>query len=166
MIDILIVVIHILINLFTNFYVFYTKNNKYDYLYLTYVYFLILHWTFLNSECIISYLFKKYKNNDYVLGSDLKNDDIHYIVGEYKSYIAIYNNIFLTLNIYIACKRNNIKDYIIFIFILLFQCCSFCKYYFTDHHINTDYKFFNNIIQISLLLFGLYIYTNQDDIYV
>jgi hypothetical protein len=164
MIKILIVLIHLLINVLTNYYIFYTKNNKYDYYYLIYVYFLILHWTFLNTECIVSYLFKKYKNNDYVLGSDLKNDDIYYIAGKYKSLFGINNNIFLTLNIYMVCKRNNIKDYLIFLFILLFQSCSFCKYYFIDHHINTNFKCVNKIIQISLIYFGLYIFSNQDKI--
>jgi hypothetical protein len=118
----------------------------------------------LNGECIFSYCFKKIKNNDYELGSDFKNDDLYYIFGEYRSYVVIFLNIMLIINIYIACKRNNIKNYVIFMFILLFQSFSLNFSYFTDHHINTNFQFFNNIIKISLIFFGLYIYINKDNI--
>ena len=70
----------------------------------------------------------------------------------------------MTINIYMVCKRNNIKDYLIFIFILLFLSCSFSKYYFTNHYINTNFICVNKIIQISLIYFSLYIYLNQDKI--
>jgi hypothetical protein len=145
----------------TNFYVFYTKNNKYDYIYLTYIYFLLLHWTFLNGECIISYWFKKIINNDYELGSDFKNDDIYYIFGEYRSYIIIFLNISMMLNIYMVGIRNNIKNYIIYTLILLYQVFSLNFYYFTDHHINKQFQYFNNIIKNILIVFGLYIYTTS-----
>jgi hypothetical protein len=153
MINTLIVFIHSLIILFTNFYVFYTKNNKYDYLYLTYVYFLILHWAFLNGDCIITIYYNKILNND----KENKKHDLYFIFGKYITYLIVFFHILMIINIYMVANRNNIKDYIIFIFILLFLSCSFCKYYFTDHDINTNFKFFNNIIKISLIYFGLYI---------
>ena len=151
----LIVLIHLLIRFFTIFYVFYTKNNKYDYIYLTYLYFLILHWTFFNGECILTIFYNKIVNNDYE--NEIDEIDFIFIFGKYKKYLIIFFHILMTINIYMVCKRNNIKDYIIFLFILLFLSCSFCKYYFIDHHINTNFKFVNKIIQISLIYFGLYI---------
>jgi hypothetical protein len=158
----LIVLIHLLIRFFTIFYVFYTKNNKYDYIYLTYLYFLILHWTFFNGECILTIFYNKIVNNE----NEYENDEIDFIFifGKYKKYLIIFFHILMTINIYMVCKRNNIKDYIIFIFILLFLSCSFSKYYFTNRYINTNFKLFNNILQISLIYFGLYVYTNQDKI--
>jgi hypothetical protein len=151
----LIVLIHLLIRFFTIFYVFYTLNNKYDYIYLTYLYFLILHWTFFNGECILTIFYNKIVNNE-----NDENDEIDFIfiLGKYKKYLIIFFHILMTINIYMVCKRNNIKDYIIFIFILLFLSCSFSKYYFTN------FKCVNKIIQISLIYFGLYIYSNQDKI--
>ena len=150
-----IVFIHLLIRFFTIFYVFYTKNKKYDYIYLTYLYFLIYHWTLFNGECIITIFYNKILNND----KENEKDELYLIFGEYKTYLIVFFYILMTINIYMVCKRNNIKDYIIFIFILLFLSCSLSKYYFTDHHTNTNFKFFNNIIQISLIYFGLYICT-------
>ena len=146
----LIVLIHLLIRFFTIFYVFYTKNNKYDYIYLKYLYFLILHWTFFNGECILTIFYNKIVNNDYE--NEIDEIDFIFIFGKYKKYLIIFFHILMTINIYMVCKRNNIKDYIIFLFILLFLSCSFSKYYFIDHHINI-----NKIIQISLIYFGLYI---------
>jgi hypothetical protein len=161
MIDMLIAFIHLLIILFTNFYVFFTKNKEYDYIY----YFLLLHWTFLNGECICSYYFKKIQNNDYELGSDFKNDDLYYIFGEYRSYIIIFINIMIPLNIFIVTMRNNKKvNYIIYTLIFLFLTFSLNFYNYTDHHINKQFQYSNNIIQISLIFFGLYVYTNKYNI--
>jgi hypothetical protein len=164
MINILILFIHILIMLFNILYVFCIKNKQYDYIYLSYIYFILLHWTFLKGECICSYIFKKIENNNYELGSSFKNDELYYIFGEYRSYIAIFLNIMVMINVYMVCKRNNIKNYLIFIFILLFQSFSFNFYYFTDNYINTNFQFFNDIIKITLIFFGLYIFLNQDNI--
>ena len=168
MIKELIAFIHLFGILLTILYVFLIKNKKYDYFYLGYIYFVLLHWTFLKGECIIAYLYKKIQNNDYELGSDFKKDDIFYIfsfLGEYKKYIPLFLNIMVIINIYMITKRNNIKNHIIVLFILLFIAFIINFVYFTDHHINTNFQFFNDIIKISLIFFGLYIYTNQDNIY-
>jgi hypothetical protein len=118
-------------------------------------------------------MYKKIKNNDYELGSDFKNDDFDYVLSEYKSnkcYMVLLSDLLLILNIYMVCKRNNIKNYIIFIFILLIQFYKLILFYFTNYkclnniNTNTNFKLFNNIIQIILIFCGLYMYTNQDNI--
>ena len=159
--------IHLLIILLNISYVFCTKNKKYDYIFLLYTYFLILHWMFFNNECIISYVYKKMQNNDYEAGSDLNNnnnDDLYNIFGEYKFNILTFFHLLFMINIYMVARRNNIKQYLIFIFILIFNAYSL-NLVITINYKNTNFQFFNDIFKISLLLFGLYIYINKNNIY-
>ena len=159
--------IHLLIILLNISYVFCTKNKKYDYIFLLYTYFLILHWMFFNNECIISYVYKKMQNNDYEAGTDLNNnnnDDLYNIFGEYKFNILTFFHLLFMINIYMVARRNNIKQYLIFIFILIFNAYSL-NLVITINYKNTNFQFFNDIFKISLLLFGLYIYINKNNIY-
>jgi hypothetical protein len=162
MINTLITFIHLLIMLPIYFFVFYTKNNKYDYFYLILLYFILLQWTILNNECIVSYVYKKINNNDYVAGSEFINDDLYIIYGEYRNYIHIFD-ILLIYNIYMVFKRNNIKNNIIFIYIYIYLFYKLCFYYCINNKL--IYKIIIIKIQIIMFLFALYIYTNQDNIY-
>jgi 4-hydroxybenzoate polyprenyltransferase len=109
------------------------------------------------------------QNNDYESGShlkndDLKNDDLYNIFGEYKFDILTFFHLLFMINIYMVARRNNIKQYLIFIFILIFNAYSL-NLVITINYKNTNFQFFNDISKISLLLFGLYIYINKDNIY-
>jgi hypothetical protein len=159
----LLIFIHILVVLYTILYSICVKNNKYDYIYLAYIYFLLLHWTFFKGECIVSYYLKKIENNNYELGSDFTNDEYYYILGDYKYYANIVVSIILIINIYIIGRRNNIKNYIIFIFILLLQSYILVLSSFTNYNIN--FQLFNEIIKIFLILFGIYIFINNKKLF-
>ena len=161
----LLIFIHILVVLYTILYGICVKNNKYDYIYLAYIYLLLLHWTFFKGECIISYYLKKIQNNEYELGSDFKNDEYYYILGDYKNYGIILASFVLIINIYIICTRNNIKNYIIFIFILLLQSYIFVLSFFTNYNKNINFQLFNEIIKIFLILFGIYIFINNKKLF-
>jgi hypothetical protein len=115
----LILLIHIIICLYLSFYALIIKNTKYDYIYLMFLYFIIIHWLFFKGNCILSYLFKKIQDNNYELNSYPKDDDCYYLFGEYRDYILAIKNILILLNIYILYKRNNNYKCKIIIFILL-----------------------------------------------
>jgi hypothetical protein len=160
----LLIFIHILIVLYTILYGICVQNNKYDYIYLAYIYFLLLHWTFFKGECIVSYYFKKIQNNEYELGSDFTNDEYYYILGDYKKYGIVFASIILIINILIISNRNNIKNYIIFIFILLLQSYTLVLSFFTNYNKNINFQLFNEIIKIFLIFFGIYIFINYKQI--
>jgi len=164
MITNLLIFIHILVVLYTILYGICVKNNKYDYIYLAYIYFLLLHWTFFKGECIVSYYLKKIKNNEYELGSDFTNDEYHYILGDYKKYGIILASIILIINIFIISNRNNINNYIIFLFILLLQSYILVLSSFTNYNKNINFQLFNEIIKIFLIFFGIYIFINYKQI--
>jgi hypothetical protein len=161
MINKLIVFIHLLLCIFSILYVFLIKNKQYDYIYLIVIYFILLHWALLKGECIISYLYKKMQNNDYEIGSNTKTDDLEYFFGEYTNYFHFFIQILTAINIYMLCKRNNIKNYITFMFIFIYITFVSLFYLLDRNQINQLY----DIIKISLIFFGLYIYLNQDSIH-
>jgi len=116
---IIIHIIHILVRLFVSTYALIIKDNKYDYIYFIFVYFIILHWLLFKGECLLEYLYKKILDNNYELGSNLKLGDFNYLFGEYNILIRNISRIFILLNMYIIYKRNDNYGCMIIIFILL-----------------------------------------------
>jgi hypothetical protein len=161
MINKLIVFIHLLLCIFSILYVFLIKNKQYDYIYLIVIYFILLHWTFLKGECIISYLYKKMQNNDYEIGSNTKTDDLEYFFGEYTNYFHFFIQILTAINIYMLCKRNNIKYHVTFMFTFIYITFISLFHLLDRNQINQLY----DIIKIILIFIGLYIYLNQDSIH-
>jgi hypothetical protein len=116
---IIIHIIHILIRLFVSTYALIIKDNKYDYIYFIFLYFIILHWLLFNGECLLEYLYKKILDNNYELGTNLELGDFNYLFGEYNILIRNISRIFILLNMYIIYKRNDNYGCMIIIFILL-----------------------------------------------
>ena len=116
---IIIHIIHILIRLFVSTYALIIKDNKYDYIYFIFLYFIILHWLLFKGECLLEYLYKKILDNNYEIGSNLELGDFNYLFGEYNILIRNISRIFILLNMYIIYKRNDNYGCMIIIFILL-----------------------------------------------
>jgi hypothetical protein len=137
------------------------NDKKYDYIYIAFIYFLFLHWTFLKSECILSYYFRKLENNNYELGLENSKDDFDYLFGNYKKYFISIIFFGILINILIIGNRNNIKKHYIYIYIFIFTFYLHVKDYFKNHNKNTNFQLFNEIIKILLILFGIYFYINN-----
>lgn len=73
--------IHSFITIFISFYAFIDKSN-YDYVILCIVFLLPLTWSVYKGECLLSYYYKKYKDPNYVLGSNVISDEIYVIFGD------------------------------------------------------------------------------------
>ena len=116
---IIIHIIHILIRLFVSTYALIIKDNKYDYIYFIFLYFIILHWLLFKGECLLEYLYKKILDNNYEIGTNLELGDFNYLFGEYNILIRNISRIFILLNMYIIYKRNDNYGCMIIIFILL-----------------------------------------------
>jgi hypothetical protein len=117
---IIIHIIHILIRLYIILYALIIKDNKYDFIYLLFLYLIIFQWLFLKGECLFAYLYKKIKNNNYELGSDLIHDDFYDLFGEYYTLMRNIIGVLYFYNIYIIYKRNDNYRCMIIILIILF----------------------------------------------
>lgn len=150
--------LHLLIPIMQASYCFLFKKNKFDYVYLCISYFIILHWTFLNGECIISYYYKKNKDESYIAGKDCLKNDFHIEYKQYATYIYLLSflmNIFIMYNIYAIVKRNHYPLWLAFTFIVIYEIYYYGIFFFKSHYKNKSYLFFQEFIKYSLLVWGL-----------
>lgn len=116
---------HFLLFLLNTFYAFLFKKNKFDMYYLLLMFFTAISWTVCKGECIISVLYKKYKDPMYQIGENQSVDDLTGMFGPtYKPYMEYLNKPIMALqsyNIYLVLLRNHfnvVYAYLYFIYIL------------------------------------------------
>jgi hypothetical protein len=126
--------VHFLLFIFNSIYAFIVPKGWFDVYYLWGMFATSLSWTLLKGECILSVLYKKYKNPNYRIGENRSVDDLTTLFGErYKIYMEYLNLPIMVLqsyNIYIVLKRNHISSvfaYLYFIYILGLR--------FTEHYL-------------------------------
>jgi len=106
---------HFLNDFFLASYIFFFKNNKYDIYYSLYIFIIGLHWIFLKNECLLSYLEKKIKDQNYKLGSRpynlpyRKNFKYIFDIMDFLKYINIFIIIGRNLNNWIVLLINIIN---------------------------------------------------------
>ena len=66
-----------------------TKKNKYDGLYLIFLYIIIAQWIYFKNECLVNYLEKIKIDQNYQLGTNILSPGINYILSNFN--ITIYN---------------------------------------------------------------------------
>lgn len=152
-----IIFIHLCIVFFLSTYYFFFKKKTYDYIYLFLNYIMLLQWTCLNGECLVTYVFKVIENNNYIAGENLHHNELN-SNSQYEtsiSYVVYLTNIFVIFNIYMVSKRNKISAWFYLPFIFLFELYFYGNYFFTDHHKNADYLLFQDIIKYMTIVVGI-----------
>ena len=157
MIKIIIKIIHLLLILYIGLYGFIIKKNVGDYLILFIIYLLLVHWTLLNGECIITYNEKRINDNNYIPGKELFKADNIFIYFLTRSILILINIITLS-TFYIVFIRNNFSKGLALIFIFIFEIYYFGLYFFKDHYKNKNYFKFQTFIQIMILTWTVYFY--------
>ena len=154
MLNAMIMIAHVCIMLFMATYAFLFKRNRFDYLFLVVNYLILLHWTFLNGECVVTYVFKKLEDPQYTVGSNLHKDELKTTFkGNEKTiqlFIVLHNLVFM-LNLYLVFKRNHISPVIYIPFLLLFEIYFYGLYLFDNHCDNPRYFMFQDVIKYLLI---------------
>jgi hypothetical protein len=159
--DISYTILHIIVIIMVGTYSFIIKDKTYDNLYILLICIKLFHWTILNGECIISYLYKKSKNKNYIPGYKLINNEFNdcknnkYII---QIFIILIITILTLINIYNIFNRNNYSCKLMISFIIIYTSYIFSIYIFTDHYKNTNFLKFQSVIQLSIILWTLYFY--------
>ena len=109
-------VVHFLSFLLMSLY-FIIPKNRFDYIYLSIIIFLIIIWKMYNGECPVSYYIKKYLKPDYIAGTNLKSEDLY--INKYINLIIPILKVIQIYSIYAVFKRQSIHLYIIITCILL-----------------------------------------------
>ena len=121
----IITILHFLLFLINSFYAFLFPKNWFDMYYLLLIFFTALSWTVCKGECIISVLYKKYKDPNYQIGDNQSLDDLTGMFGEeYKSFVGVWIKVIMAIQsytIYLVLIRNNLSGWyaiLFFIYIL------------------------------------------------
>ena len=121
----IITILHFLLFLLNSLYAFLFPKNWFDMYYLLLMFFTAITWTVCKGECIISVLYKKYKDPAYQIGNNQSVDDLTGIFGEeYKPYMEYLNKPIMALQsyvVYLVLIRNQLNvvyAYLYFIYIL------------------------------------------------
>lgn len=152
----MLVYLHMLCPVFLALYGFLFKKSRFDILYLCIIYFILLHWTFFNSECVLSYYYKKNKYPKYIAGSDLKND-FHHHFKDYSIFIYVTSfllNIGMMLSFYKVFTRYYPKEFA-YAFILLFLTFYYGSFLFVNHPNNPSFLLFQEMIKYAVIAWGL-----------
>jgi hypothetical protein len=151
--------LHLILATTLSGYAFILKKNNFDFIYLFCTYLILIHWTFLNGECAISYYFKKQKDKNYVAGKDLHKDEYSILLKDYVNIIKFFLvaiNILLVISVYITFKRNNIPSYISITFLSIFEIYFYGLYFFSNHYKNENFFIFQNVIRFLIILNGIF----------
>lgn len=150
--------LHILLVIFLATYVFLFKKSNFDYAYLIIIYLILLHWTFFNGECVLTYLYKKLKDPDYSPGFDPNDNEVKMLFNLSETsmlWISLIDGILVMSNIILISIRNRIWSSIYLSFILLFLTFLYATKTFTNHHSDKEFLFFQEKMKYLILLFGI-----------
>jgi hypothetical protein len=81
--------LHLFLMIISVAYPLLTNKNKYDFLYLIFLYIIIAHWIYFKNECLVNYLEKTKIDPEYKLGTNILSPGINYILSNFN--ISIYN---------------------------------------------------------------------------
>lgn len=156
--------LHSIFTVFQPLLILIIKNNVIlDYTFLLFTYLTLLHWTFLNGECIITYNYKKKQNPNYIPGQHLHSNEMSLVLNDYKyiiKFVIILTNILLMFGLYNLFNRNNISLFINCSFLILYEIYYFGLYFYTNHHKNKDFLLFQETIKKLILLWGVFFLYN------
>ena len=115
-------IMHVLFSLIGLSYAFIIPKNWIDLYYLLGAFLVALSWTLFKGECIITVLYKKYKDPNYQIGENKTLDDVIGIFGqEYESYVPLWIKFIMALQsytIYLVLIRNQLNGWYAFVFFI------------------------------------------------
>lgn len=148
--------IHFFIICILCFYGFFSqKKILFDYIYIYILLLVVILWNIFNGECFITLFIKKLNNKNYINGSDLKNQADFSFLPISNDNINLIINIFFIFSIfsiYIVSNRNNFPLIFILSIIIVFILYKFFITIYENHHINSDFQYYQRIIFYILLI--------------
>ena len=154
----MIIFLHLVLILFLAVYYFIFKKKTFDYMYLFLNYIILLQWTCLNGECLMTYVFKMIENKNYIAGENLYQNEITHANKELQTLsttVMAIVNLFVIFNIYMISRRNKISGWFYLPFIVLLEVYYYGNYFFKDHHKNPDFLLFQDVIKYMTIVVGI-----------
>ena len=134
-------------------------TDCFDFLYIIYFFGILFSYTFINGECPISYIYKKWKNPEYIAGSQISDyPEMQVILGKM---IQIYfgtNTVLYMGSLLYVIHRSNIP---LSIFIIPSSSLSFYFYFIYFYRVHPLFYIIQNMVKTILFLFMLCLIKNK-----
>ena len=158
---------HLFIIIFNLYPLIFPKNIFWDKIYLIVIIIVVLNWTVLKGECILSYIWKKSKDKNYKMGSKtIELNDIKSILSFFdEKFVTIFFGLFMIFVIILfgyTANRSKIlsfKLYILFIISVIYILLRERKFFNEKIHKSMEkYHIIDglNIFSVLIILFSLY----------
>ena len=137
------------------------SKSWFDGVIILYFILLVISWTLFNGECLLSYIYKLYKNPNYKAGEDLYGGDILDLIGNNRTVYAtfgIFNQILMSISIYIVFARNSYPRYIALLSVMVYLFYKLVINIFEqDLYSNRIFSITNEVVKYYFLLLLLYV---------
>jgi len=131
-------------------------THNFDILYIEYFFTIMFSYTFINGECPFSYIYKKWKNPEYIAGSRISDyPEMHCIFGKQNTFIQLYfgtNTVLYMGSLLHVINRSNIP---LSIFIIPTSSLFFYFYYLQFSQAHPLFYIVQNMVKIILFSFIL-----------
>jgi hypothetical protein len=131
-------------------------TDHFDFLYILYFFGIMFSYTFINGECPISYIYKKWKDPEYIAGSRIADyPEMQCIFGKQNKLIQFYfgtNTVLYIGSLLYVIHRSNIP---FIIFIIPTNSLSFYFYFIYFYRIHPLFYIIQNVVKIILFSFIL-----------
>jgi hypothetical protein len=150
--------LHLVTFILMGIYGFIFSKNAFDPFYLFITYGTVAHWSFLNGECLVTYLYKKHKNPNYIPGKDLETNEFEttYRISPDDMRIVIFlQSVLWITSMHIVLKRNQFPPSMSISFVILFFSYYLLRLVSEDHYKNKVFLILQEIIKYAFLLYGI-----------
>lgn len=153
--------VHLFVFIFIAFYGFVFSKNKFDLFYLFVTYGTVTQWTFLNGECVISYLYKRKEDPNYIAGKEIETNEfqlMYNIPHDIMRFIVLLQTVLWLIGTYLVFKRNKFPLSMSISFVSLFLIYYLLRKWTSEPYKNQTFLIFQEIIKYSLLLYGIILF--------
>lgn len=143
------------------------RKNPCDWAFLIVSLIVLIHWTFLNGECLVSYIHKSNKDPEYIAGSEVFNSKDIYVLGIPEEVIRSIMGAFVFVwaaSIYFVMQRNGfpLSLNILFLslnilFLFFFFVYNGSLRWFDKHYENPSFHIVQHACLISFVVVSVFV---------
>lgn len=136
------------------------RKNPADWVFLIITLIVLLHWTFLNGECLVSFLHKSNEDPQYVAGSEVFNSKDMYVLGISPEVIRTVMGAFTfvwAVSIYLVMQRNGFPLSLNIFFLIFLFVYNGSLRWFDKHYENPSFHIVQHACLVSFVVVSVFV---------
>jgi hypothetical protein len=136
------------------------RKNPGDWAFLIVSLIILIHWTLLNGECLVSYVHKSNEDPEYIAGSEVFNSKDMYVLGIPEEVIRYIMGAFVFVwaaSIYFVMQRNGFPLSLIILFLFFFFVYNGSLRWFDKHYENPSFHIVQHACLISFVVVSVFV---------